>query len=319
MSLPLAVHIGFPKTGTTTHQKHLFAKHAQVRYLGKPYANDAFKGEILRLVMEESLSYDAAAREKYLEQLVQLVHQVQPDDHGRDPGKKLALLSEELFVSASKVRDKGVVAERIKEVLAPVKILVTIRNQLEMLESAYINGGRLLKNVPARYKGLAIKFEEWLEMIFENPARSYAGNIKYFDTINYYTRLWGKENICVLLFEEFLHNKEEYTRQLSGFLGIDAGESLRLLADRHENPRVLQSQVDLELTRSKFGPTGKRSFISAALKQWYDLRNLFKKNQGARVDLPAPWCERLRDFYSEGNRELVKNFNLPLEKYGYPI
>ncbi len=310
MSLPVAVHIGFPKTGTTTHQKHLFAKHSQVSYLGKPYESDAIKGEILRLVMEESLTFDSTALGKYL---------VRPGTDQRDPGKKLAVLSEELLVSASKVRDKGVVAERIKKVFAPVKILVTIRNQLEMLKSAYINGGRLLKNVPARYKGLTIKFEEWLEMVFENPDRSYAGNIKYFNTINYYTRVWGKENICVLLFEEFIHNKEEYTRQLSGFLGIDAGESLRLLADRHENPRVLQSQVDLELTRSKFGPTGKKSYISTALKQWYDFRNLFKKNQGARVDLPAPWQERLRDFYGESNRELVKNFNLPLEKYGYPI
>ncbi len=310
MSLPLAVHIGFPKTGTTTHQKHLFAKHSQVSYLGKPYESDAIKGEILRLVMEESLTFDPTALGKYL---------VRRDPNQRDPGKKLAILSEELLVSASKVRDKGVVAERIKMVFAPVKILVTIRNQLEMLKSAYINGGRLLKNVPARYKGLAIKFEEWLEMVFENPARSYAGNIKYFDTINYYTRLWGKENIRVLLFEEFIYNKEEYTRQLSWFLGIDAGESLRLLADRHENPRVLQSQVDLELTKSKFGARGKNPLISKALKQWYDFRNLFKKNQGARVDLPTPWRERLQDFYGESNRELMKNFNLPLEKYGYPI
>jgi hypothetical protein len=101
MSLPVAVHIGFPKTGTTTHQKHLFAKHAQVSYLGKPYESDILKGEVLRLVMEESLTYDPAALKKHL---------VQPDAKERNSGKKLAVLSEELLVSASKVRDKGVVA-----------------------------------------------------------------------------------------------------------------------------------------------------------------------------------------------------------------
>jgi hypothetical protein len=190
---------------------------------------------------------------------------------------------------------------------------------LDVLKSAYINGGRLLKNVPSKYKGLAIKFDEWLEMVFENPDRSYVGNIKYLNTINYYARLWGKENICVLLFEEFIHNKEEYIRQLSEFLGIDARESLRLMADQHENPRVLQSQVDLELTRSKFGPKGKNPFISTALKRWYDFKNLFKKSKSARVDLPDPWRERLRDFYGESNRELMKFFNLPIDKYGYLI
>jgi len=310
MSLPVVVHIGFPKTGTTTHQKHLFAKHSQVSYLGKPYESDMLKGEILRLVMEESLTYDSTALKKYL---------VQPGTGERDSGKKLAVLSEELLVSASRVRDKGVVAERIKEVFAPGKILITIRNQLDVLKSAYINGGRLLKNVPSKYKGLAIKFHEWLEMVFENPDRSYVGNIKYLNTINYYARVWRKENICVLLFEEFIHKKEEYIRQLSEFLGIDAGESLRLLADQHENPRVLQSQVDLELTRSKLGPKGNTPCISTALKGWYDFKNLFKKSQRARVDLPDPWRERLSDFYGESNRELMKNFKLPIDKYGYPI
>lgn len=310
MSLPFVVHVGFPKTGTTTHQKHLFAKHSQVSYLGKPYENDILKGEILRLVMEESLTYDPAALKKYLLQL----------NAGKgNSGKKLAVLSEELLVSASKVRDKGIVAERIKEVFAPGKILVTIRNQVDALKSAYINGGRLLKNVPSKYKGLAIKFHEWLEMVFENPDRSYVGNIKYLNTINYYTRLWGKENICILLFEEFIHNKEEYIRQLSEFLEIDARESRRLLADQHENPRILQSQVDLELIRSKLGVKGKNPFISTALKGWYDLKNLFKKSQSARVDLPDPWRERLRDFYGESNRELMRNFNLPIDKYGYPL
>lgn len=310
MSLPIVIHIGFPKTGTTTHQKHLFGKHSQVSYLGKPYRSDILKGEILRLVMEESLTYDSTALKKYLVQL---------EANERKSGKKLAVLSEELLVSASKVRDKGVVAERIKEIFAPGKILVTIRNQLEVLKSAYINGGRLLKNVPLKYKGLAIKFDEWLEMVFENPDRSYVGNIKYLNTINYYARLLGKENICVLLFEEFIHNKEEYIRQLSEFLGIDARESQRLLTGQHENPRVLQSQVDLELTRSKFGPKGKNPFILIALKRWYDFRHLFKKSESARVDLPDPWLERLNDFYGESNRELMKNFNLPIDKYGYPI
>ena len=310
MSLPVVVHIGFPKTGTTTHQKHLFAKHSQVSYLGKPYESDILKGEVLRLVMEESLTYDPSALKKYL---------LQFNPGAGNSGKKLAVLSEELLVSASKVRDKGVVAERIKKVFAPGKILVTIRNQVDALKSAYINGGRLLKNVPSKYKGLAIKFHEWLEMVFENPDRSYVGNIRYLNTINYYVRLWGKENICILLFEEFIHNKEEYIRQLSEFLGIDARESRKLLADQHENPRVLQSQVDLELTRSKLGPKGNSPFISTALKGWYNFKNLLKKNQSARVDLPAPWQERMIDFYGESNRELMKNFNLPIDKYGYPI
>ncbi|UCH95033.1 MAG: sulfotransferase [Candidatus Aminicenantes bacterium] len=304
----IAVHIGFPKTGTTTQQKHLFAKHSQVSYLGKPYENEVLKKEILKLVMEESLTYDPTILKEYL---------VQQAAKENNQGKKLMVLSDELLVSASKVRDKGVVANRIKEVFAPAKILVTIRNQLEMLKSAYVNSGRLLKHVPPKYKKLAITFEDWLEMTWENPDRSYIGNISYANTIDYYVKLFGKENVCVLLFEEFVSNKEEYTRKLSEFLNIDADESGRLLEGQHENPGLLQSQLDLELSLSKWGIPGRLPLIPGILGRWYRLKGLFNRDEKARVHLPKSWQERLKKFYSEGNRKLINHYHLPMEKYGY--
>ncbi len=306
----IAIHIGFPKTGTTTQQKHLFANHSQVSYLGKPYENEALKNEILKLVMEESLTYDPTVLKEYLARQAAKIN---------NRGKKLVVLSDELLVSASKVRDKGVVANRVKEVFNPVKILVTVRNQLEMLKSAYVNSGRLLKNVPPKYKGRAITFEDWLEMSWENPDRSYIGNIRYIDTIDYYAGLLGKEKVCVLLFEEFIFHKEQYTRKLSEFLTIDADESVRLLEGRHENPGLMQSQLDLELSSSKLGTRGRLPLIPGILRYWYRFKNLFQGDEKARVDMPASWEDRLKKFYNEGNRKLMKSYALPLEEYGYPM
>jgi len=310
MSLPTAVHIGFAKTGTTTHQIHLFSKHPQICYLGKPYENDILKKEILNLIMGESLTYNSSSLKEFLLQL---------EIYRRSNEGKVILISDELFVSASKVRDKGLVAQRIKDVFEPGKILITIRNQWELLKSAYINGGRLLKNIPARYKGFAIEFKEWLEMSFETPQRSYIGNIVYADTIDYYSRLFGKDNVGVFLFEDFLQNKDDYIRRLSDFLGIDARESARLLKEKHENPRLSQSQVDFELASSKFGPAGKIPLVSVALRRLFDIKKRFKSSGKASVEMPDEWKERLRLFYSEGNMKLIKNHNLPLEKYEYPI
>lgn len=306
----IAIHIGFPKTGTTTQQKHLFANHSQVSYLGKPYENDVLKKEILKLVMEESLTYDPTVLKEYL---------AQQAAKKNNRGKKLVVLSDELLVSASKVRDKGVVANRVKEVFKPAKILVTVRNQLEMLKSAYVNSGRLLKNVPPKYKGRAITFEDWLEMSWENPDRSYIGNIRYIDTIDYYAGLLGKEKVCVLLFEEFIFHKEQYTRKLSEFLTIDADESIRLLEGQHENPGLMQSQLDLELSSSKLGTRGRLPFIPGVLRRLYRFRGLFKQDGKARVDMPGSWAERLKEYYSKGNRKLIEEYSLPLKKYDYPI
>jgi hypothetical protein len=308
MSLITAVHIGFPKTGTTTQQKHLFARHSQVGYLGKPYETETLKTEILKLVMEESLTYDPAVLKKYV------AEQVKKE---MNKGKRVVVLSDELLVSASKVRDKGVVAARIKEVFAPHKILVTIRDQVEMLKSAYVNSGRLLKHVPAQYQGRAITFAQWLEMCWENPARSYIGNIRYADTIDYYAGAFGKENICVLLFEEFISHKDEYTRKLAEFLTIDVGEALRLLGGQHENPRLLQSQLDLELSCSRWGIPGKVPVLPGLLGRWFRLKSRFRGDEKARVEMPPGWVARLQPFYAEGNRRLSEHYRLPLEKYGY--
>ncbi len=62
------------------------------------------------------------------------------------------LLSEELSVSCTKSRDKGMVAQQLKEVSQPSKILITIRNQWDTLKSAYLTRGRLLLYVPEKYR-----------------------------------------------------------------------------------------------------------------------------------------------------------------------
>ena len=67
------------------------------------------------------------------------------------------------------------------------------------------------------------------------------------------------------------------------------------------------------------GTKAKNPLISTALKGLYDFKNFFKKSEKAQVDIPDQWKERLRDFYSESNQALMKNFNLPIIKYGYPI
>ena len=118
----MVIHIGFPKTGTSTQQKHLFSRHSQIEYLGKPYPNEEIKAEIHKMIMQESQFYDALQCKSYISNLLVPVKNSQ----------KVILLSDELFVSASKARDKGVVAQRLKEVLYPCRILVTIRNQLEI-------------------------------------------------------------------------------------------------------------------------------------------------------------------------------------------
>jgi hypothetical protein len=313
MALNTVIHIGFPKTGTTTHQNHLFSKHSQILYLGKPYKNESFQQEIHNLIKQESTIYRSSGLKECLETLEIDKQQ-----------KNVLMVSDEIMVSVSKVRDKGVVAQRLKDAFGaftPCKILITLRNQLEILKSTYISGCRLLTRVqvPQKYRGRFVDFEEWLEFSYENLDRSHMGNFIYLNTIDYYSRLFGKDNVLVLLFEEFLHHKEAYIKKLADFLDIDGHESMELIKTAHDNERINQARLNFEhLVGTRF-PIGKNRFISKAATVFQFFHKIFRKDKKAKVGIPNEWIEQLKRIYGDSNRELMRKFKLPLEEYNYPL
>lgn len=306
----IVIHIGFSRTGTTTLQRHLFAKHSQIRYMGKPYTDDVFKREIDHLVKQETMVYDSSALRQYISENFW--------KQGNKKSKKVILISDEIMVSYSKVRDKGVVARRIKEVFDP-RILITIRNQYDILKSAYLSRGRLLMNVPSKYAGLSIRFTDWLELSYQNIDRSYLGHVDYFKTIDYYSQLFGKDNVCVLLFEEFVENTNEYLETLSNFLNIDLNEAVERTENKHEHKEIPQSQLNFERFRTGFYPLSRIPLIFNVIKPFFALMGCFRKDKTAKVTIPGDWQQRLNAMYREGNRKLIEKYTLPLEKYGYPV
>lgn len=301
------IHIGFPKTATTTLQNHLFAKHPGILYLGKPYPDDDLKGMISRLVMQESTVYQAENLEQYIDKY--LAEEL-------ETGKKVFLISDETFVSAAKVRDKGVVAHRLKDLFAAAKILVTIRNQMDAVKSGYIGGGRLLGNVPKKYKNMIVSFKDWLETSAKMYHGDFVRNVIYFDTIDYYAGLFGKENICILLFEDLVKNPHEFTRKLSLFLDIDFETSWSIIQNAHENKRITQADFQIESLRSKLGFMRN---VTPIVKLMNGLRKIWGTGKRSEVDIPGEWYQRLWNLYKDGNRKLMEKYQLPLENYGYPL
>jgi hypothetical protein len=310
MTPPIALHIGFSRTATTTHQAHLFAKHPQIVYLGKPHG-DFLQDQIYRLLKQDTITYSPAKLADYIRDRAR-------ENHA--PGT-IILLSNEILLSRGKSLDKGVVAQRIKDAFYPCKIIITIRGQLDILKSAYLTSGRMLDDVPGRYRGLSVSFDEWLEFSYrqhQGMDKNYITHVDYFKTIDCYARLFGRENTGVFLFEEFVHNTEEYTRRLSDFLGIDARESLRLVSGKHEHREISQAQLNFERLQTKLYPLSRTRMVSFLLSGYYKLSRASSKEKPPEIDITGQWLERLSDIFSSGNRRLIEEYGLPLEQYGYP-
>ncbi len=285
----IVVHIGFPRTGTTTLQRHLFFRHPEILYLGKPYGDLTMRDSIDALIMEESTVYRPEALRNLIESRM---------ERGLEGGRKVFLLSEERLVSAAKVRDKGVVAQRLFEVFGACKILVTIRNQIEAVKSAYLSGGRYLAHVPHALEGRLISFEDWLYISERMYHGDYVRNVTYFDTIRYYADLFGKDRLCILLFEDFVEEKRKFLGTLSQFLGIDEGRAWELARNGHENESNIAPAQAGALARLTSGIWGRTDL---------------------KAGLSADRRERLSNLYREGNRKLEQEFHLSLGKRGYPV
>ena len=124
------IHIGCPKTATTTLQNNLFAQHPEIASIGKPY--DSREGELATqmysLITKDDVNFDfnrcqqAISREKKSKYV---------------DGVRVTMLSEEkIFVSPSFEE----AARRLKKLFPTAKIIVTIRNQLDLIVSWYCQG-----------------------------------------------------------------------------------------------------------------------------------------------------------------------------------
>ncbi|MCP4155720.1 MAG: hypothetical protein GY757_48795, partial [bacterium] len=285
MSIKTIIHVGFSKTGTTTLQKNLFNNHSQIHYLGKRYDDKKLEIELHKLIMQETLVYDPSELKKHYNEVIR---------PKADESKKIILLSDEMLLSYSKARDKGIVAQRLKEVFEPSKIVITIRSQYEILKAAYLSRGRLQLNVPPKYSGLHVTFNQWLELAEKNVERSYLGHIDYLKTIDYYARLYGKENVCVLLLEEFIQNTEAHIQKLTDFLEIDTKEALTLVEGKHSNKGISNLQFQKEALRTKMFPFQNSILISWPIRAYYSLKKVRRKEEQVQLKLDPQWQEKIK-------------------------
>jgi hypothetical protein len=132
----LLVHIGVPKSATTSLQFGAFPNHPDIRYLGKPYYDEDFgydgslaTAELIdSLWKQDDLEFDPGlARRRF--------------DSGILPrlsGNRLGVLSEE-GLSHAAASDRSLTARRLAKLCEGIRcsILITVREQKQALFSRH--------------------------------------------------------------------------------------------------------------------------------------------------------------------------------------
>ena len=305
---PLFVHVGYPKTATTTFQTHLFPHHPEVDYLGKFIPSHRYRDECLFSALGDLMTADEC-RFEGVAKLRKIVNR-----YRNQSSAKVMLISSESFLHVT-ATDIGVVAQRIKAAFSPCKIIITIREQLSMIQSFYGLHGRFgqylfLTKSETEKVDLPLSIDQWLSYEFRAYNQNFLSTLHYYDVIKYYVDVFGNENVGVFLFECFVTDKRSYLEEFCGFLDVDVKTSLDFIEGRHELPNLSSRELAFYRFMSKYVP--ERNLPRATV-----IRTFLRNSPRASVEIDSVWRDKIKELYGQGNHDLARDFSLPLQQFGY--
>ncbi len=299
------IHIGANKTASTTLQRALFKSNKQLQYLGEDcddYADYAFL--LNALVNDDDLFYsDEACAQLF-------------SSKAEQAGFKTFLYSNEDVMTS---RIPLICAKRLKSLMPDAEIVLVIRNQQTAIPSFYASHGAFLKPAPPSYFRRHVAFDDWIDFqtMFGKYGPLASFNYAQFESI--YSSLFGGR-VHILLFEEFLNDQLAFVEKLSILLRIDPKVAMQALKSSHERRRITGRTLVYNQFRTYFFWGAKLSkFMPFGDKLANIFNNFLAEGSPAKIGIKTSTHQKISDMYSEGNTVLSKKYNLPLEKYGYPM
>ena len=214
--------------------------------------------------------------------------------------------------------------ERLVAVCGVCKILISLRNPVTRLPSMY------LQHLRGNQKQLArtyVTFDEWLDSQ-EQQLGSLQNIFTYREYVEMAVRLLGAANVGVFLFEAFRSDPEQYLQDVSGFLGIDAEETIDLAEGQHLHTRLFESQVD-KMQAINSSLAGRLAWRLSSVERkkksigFSDrdgvIQSTVADDSPASVESSPQTMQRISDASREGNNWLVNELHLELKKYGYAL
>lgn len=281
-----AIHIGFPKTATTFLQSAVFPKLTEdgFAYFGKePSARF-----LAPLIDDDDTIFDSKA----------MAGRVQE----RAAGRKVLFSYEGLTGEhRSGFVNRTQIARRLRQV-GFERVLITIRNQFDVLESAYKQHVK---------SGGVLRFREYISLDPEKPRHLHPRYFDYHLIYDLYAATFGRDNVLVLQYESL--GEPTFLMALTAFLRArpismewhaPTNESLS-----YEKTAILR--VFNHFTYSSLSPSSPltRRFSSAAVHR--GLRALpFLNSDRSLLDAAAR--ASITELYADSNRELAAAVGITL-------
>lgn len=293
------IHIGMAKTATTTLQKGVFPHLENLNFLGVPGVTNELDKSLRTLCDVDDILLDQ--------------QQIAAELSSAFDPKRLNVISHENF-ALYKSTDKGLIARRLKNVFPDARILILIRNQIDLIRSWYLQQAQGMAQANS-----LISFDNWIKTGRTQTSASILDDLYYHDLISFYADLFGQKNVHVLCYEDMRHDLQNFSKALGDILEAPTAQIQDLLSQSDYNPTLTGATYQFSRFSSLFVPKvlfkiGQRAFPSALKKTL-----LFWDKNKAKPKLSGDLQSWLKERYKDSNRQTASLYKLPLEKYNYPL
>ncbi|HIE15612.1 MAG TPA: hypothetical protein EYP69_01675 [Bacteroidales bacterium] len=300
------IHIGYPKTASSWLQNQLFIRISNYRINSSSQIKEDF-------ILQNSLTINyKTLKDKYT------------------AFEKPFLISHELLVGGM-IHMGGIngiltreFANRLYTVFPDAQIILFVRNQPDMIASAYnqyLRGGGNYSINKYLYQNNFKAFNKYFFFSFDY--------LKFDITIDFYKKLFGKDKVFVFLYEEFKENPKIFIENLIKTFNLDVDLSAIDFTPQNTSFRrglipiikfsniLFRRAVVYKFNLFNFNRLHKKvKSVSDKLNKF----PIFGSIKTSKELLGKKNYEFIWDYYKKSNSELIKKHNLhKIEKYNYPL
>ena len=201
------------------------------------------------------------------------------------------------------------IASRLKEI-GIHKIIITIRNQCDVLESTY---KQYVKS------GGVLKFSEYFNFTAKGNTYFNLEYFNYFNIINLYSRIFGRENLLVLQHEDLIYKNNEFFNDLFDFLEIKS-QDFSLELKKNINKSLSRGATELLRIINHFTYNSYRSshLISKRISTnlFYRILIRISSTKRKRTFINAEYEKIINNFFCESNQRTEEKYSIKLhQKY----
>lgn len=210
------IHIGLSRTGTSFLQQNLFEESSDFLNIGLPHRYFRNDKSFIQIIKNKN---------QFFNQIQNLQSKTQA---------KCCVLSDDILAGGDRsLMEQLWVARNVSMIFPNANILITIREQMDLLKSYYKHSYGLrglsigIPNTIANRVGYLLSFEEWLTIANMIKPKGFLSLLEYDELASIWEYFFPQKVYILPL--ELLKEKDIYAENLSTFCGVEKDRILPFL------------------------------------------------------------------------------------------